>query len=259
MTWEFYRKPFWQTAMSDTPRRLRIFAGPNGSGKSSLVRSLAKECSPKGRFRLGHWVNADEIEAALHDGAFELNKYRIDGNLLLDKLSASPRIQPGHPFLLSAKISGSILVVNPQSVDSYVAASIADIIRQELLDRGESFSYETVMSHHSKVDFLRLAQAANYQIYLHFIATQSVAINLGRIANRVQLGLHAVPTQKVIERYARSIRLLPDALRLAYRAYLFDNTGVEPVWFAEKTPDGSLILNVSTEEVPRWYRQVMEK
>lgn len=247
--------------MSDVKRRLRVFAGPNGSGKSSLVRSLAKEFSRTGEFHLRHWINADEIEISLRSGIFELDPQcgSIDPRSFLIELSAAPRVGVTHPFIVAAQSAGGKIACNPHTVDSYVAASIADLLRAHFLNRGDSFSFERVMSHPSKIEFLQRAQAAGYFVYLYFVATRTVEVNLSRIQNRVQLGQHAVPEQKVIDRYARSIKLLPEALKVAHRAFLFDNSGDEPLWFAEKTPDGTIALRIPHSDIPTWYLSVMER
>lgn len=43
--------------------RMRVFAGPNGSGKSTIKAILAPHL-------LGHYLNADELEAALRRNPF---------------------------------------------------------------------------------------------------------------------------------------------------------------------------------------------
>lgn len=247
--------------MSSTKRRLRIFAGPNGSGKSSLVKALAKEFSHNGQFHLHHWINADEIELALRSGEFNFGPFwgDSDPNSMFVGIAARRLLDGHHPFLSRTRISGTSIICDPSTVDSYVAATIADVLRTNLLHCGESFSYETVMSHPSKIEFLQLAQAAGYLIYLYFVATRDVAINLNRIANRVRLGQHAVPEEKVINRYVRSIHLLPQALYLAHRAFLFDNSSDDPVWFAEKTPDRDLRPRVPEDELPGWFLDVLKE
>ena len=40
-------------------------------------------------------------------------------------------------------------------------------------------------------------------------------INIGKVANRVQRGGHDVPTKRIVERYVRCLRLLPDAIGAA--------------------------------------------
>lgn len=60
------------------------------------------------------------------------------------------------------------------SINSYFASTIADLIRQKLLSTGKSFSFETVMSHPDKIDFLAKASAAGYRNYLYFITTNGL-------------------------------------------------------------------------------------
>ena len=189
-------------------RRLRMFAGPNGSGKSTLVRSLANEFSSTGHFHLGAWINADEIEVLLKTGRYDIGPYcgTSDAGVILTEIAASDRVGSHHPFLAAAQVLGTVLSCDPSTVDSYVAATIADLLRSTVLRTGRLLSFETVMSHPSKIEFLRLARAANYRIYLDFVATETVAINLSQIQTRVHLGEHAVPTVKVTQRYARSLR-----------------------------------------------------
>ena len=67
------------------------------------------------------------------------------------------------------------------NIDSYLAADIAEFIRQELLSNDISFIYETVMSYSDKIDFLRLAIEKGYRVYLYFIATEDPEINISRI------------------------------------------------------------------------------
>jgi predicted ABC-type ATPase len=61
------------------------------------------------------------------------------------------------------------------------------------------------MSHPSKVALLARAQMAGYRTYLYFIATDDPAINISRVRNRVKLGGHAVPEDRIVQRYHRSL------------------------------------------------------
>jgi len=81
------------------------------------------------------------------------------------------------------------------------------------------------MSHHSKADLLAQAQAAGYRTYLYFVATEDPAIDISRVCNRVALGGHSVPEDRIEPLYHRSLGLLMDAIRLTNRAYIFDNSG----------------------------------
>lgn len=244
--------------MIGSPPRLRMFAGPNGSGKTSLARSLAKEYSPQGLFHLRYFLNADELLLQLQSGVgfdFSACEIRLSKEQLISSMQAGGRLASDHPFFGAAHVSGPLLTAPADACDSYVAAAIVDVVREQLLAAGASFSFETVMSHRSKVEFFARARANAYRTYLYFVATESPQLNLHRIRNRTGLGGHDVPDEKVIERYARCLDLLREALAAADRAYLFDNSGVEPIWIAERTPEGGLELKVPEQTLPTWFQQ----
>ncbi|WP_167492314.1 zeta toxin family protein [Leptospira dzoumogneensis] len=114
--------------------------------------------------------------------------------------------------------------MKPSGINSYSAAMIADILTKKLITKRQSFCFETVMSHSSKTDLLRLAKMAGYKIYFYFIYTQDPKLNIQRVLQRVNEGGHNVDTNKILERYKRSFKLLPTALKISDRAYLLDNT-----------------------------------
>ena len=99
-------------------------------------------------------------------------------------------------------------------VNSYFASVLVDFLRQKLLERKVSITFETVMSHRSKVELLAQAQPAGYRTYLYFIATDDPEINISRVRNRVKMGGHAVPEDRIAARYHRSLELLMEAIRL---------------------------------------------
>jgi len=147
-------------------------------------------------------------------------------------------------------------------INSYFASVASDLLRQMLLERKSSFTFETVMSHTSKVVVLKQAQALGYRTYLYFVATDDPAINISRVRNRVKLGGHGVPEDKIEERYHRSLELLTEAVRHTNRAYIFDNSGDNSdgkhTWLAEITEGRELKLK--TDKIPAWFtRSVLNK
>ena len=115
--------------------RLRVFAGPNGSGKSTIKSRISPAL-------IKTYVNADDLEKeAKATGFIDLN-------------------------LTDAKVD-----YRNVSMNSYFASVITDFIRQRLLDKRQSFTFETVMSHPSKVAFLKEAQALGYRTHLYFVST----------------------------------------------------------------------------------------
>jgi hypothetical protein len=75
------------------------------------------------------------------------------------------------------------------------------------------------------------------EVVLIYIGTESVEINLARIAKRVLGGGHNVPEMDVRRRYLRSLQNLPAAAAIADRVLLFDNAddlGYQPVGLLDR-------------------------
>jgi predicted ABC-type ATPase len=109
------------------------------------------------------------------------------------------------------------------------AARWTDARREELLAARDGIAFETVLSTDGKVDFVRRAKAAGYFVRVFFIGTSDARINAARVAGRVMAGGHTVPIEKIVSRYVRSLANLAPLIRLADRAYVYDNSvdGVE--------------------------------
>lgn len=235
-----------------------MFAGPNGSGKSTLKSLLPEQL-------LGIYLNPDDIEKEIRaQGVLDLAKFQV---------AAAPKdlrtFFHDSQFLQSAGLGEAIKTLGFEnnridfsrvSVNSYLASAAVEFIRHQLLRLGISFTFETVMSHRSKVAFLDRAQTVGFRTYLYYIATDDPAINISRVRNRVILGGHSVPVNKIESRYHASLALLMDAIKFADRAYLFDNSGEnkEKTWLAEITDGERLVMH--QREVPAWFaRAVLDK
>ena len=102
------------------------------------------------------------------------------------------------------------------------------------------------MSSEDKIDVLKASRAKGFKNYLYYIATDDPAINVQRVHNRVKTGGHPVPEEKIRQRYDRSLDLLLKAIKLADRAFIFDNSGTQDIWLAEVTPNGDIQLKKRT-------------
>jgi predicted ABC-type ATPase len=202
--------------------RFRLFCGPNGSGKSTLMALFAQSMREESqRDHLGLVVNADAmlVEMARPDGwrpTWLPDGYRPDhvARFAKEHRGLDLRIQQG--------TSEGSFHVAPSN--SYAAAAMAQWYCHELLRARRSFTFETVMSHRSKVALLRCARRCGYRTYVYWITTQTPLVNIARVSQRVAAGGHNVDPTKVVERYVRSLELLPEAVACADRAFLYDNT-----------------------------------
>ena len=246
--------------MTEDAPRLRVFAGPNGSGKSVLKTVLPPTL-------LGVYLNPDEIEASIRQNGFlDLAAFGVSTTAaaLLPAFTDSSLLQSAGLLEPARRLRlvGGRLDFAGVEVNAYFASVAADVLRQLLLDRKASFTCETVMSHPGKVALLEQAQRIGYRTYLYFVATDDPEINVSRVRNRVGLGGHPVPEDKIISRYHRSLAHLLEAIKHTSRAYIFDNStdSADPqlAWIAEIT-DGRL-LELKTDQIPAWFhRAVIDK
>lgn len=229
-------------------KRLRIIGGPNGSGKTSLTNYLRS--LPELDF--GYYVNADDIQAELvKNGKLSFRQFDVESNGFAGFYEAHPLFArcEGNTF----RMERHILTLEGQSPSSgYFAALIADFIRRQMLAAGVTFSFETVMSDPDKIRLLEDAKANGFRVYLYFVCTADVSINIQRVANRVMKAGHDVPVDKITSRYTRSLTQLWPAIQLVDRAYLFDNSGTAPQLVLEVTPERKGIFNL--EYLPAWVR-----
>jgi predicted ABC-type ATPase len=114
---------------------------------------------------------------------------------------------------------------NPMS-QSYAAARIVEQQRLAWVADRQPFAFETVMSHPSKLIQLQQAKTLGYQVEVYYVGTINPQYNVLRVADRVLAGGHDVPTDKVVERYYRSLALLPLAIEIADRITIIDNTEI---------------------------------
>jgi predicted ABC-type ATPase len=239
----------------DIPR-LRMFAGPNGSGKSTIKGVIRSEL-------LGLFINPDELEKEIRvHKALDLDRFGVQATQeeLLDFFGNSTLLRKANLVgnVRSLLLLNGKLTLPEAQVNSYFASVAADFIRQKLLAKQVSFSFETVMSSPDKITLLERARRIGYRTYLYYVATENPAINIARVRNRVRLGGHPVPEEKIVSRYARSLDLLVEAIRHSSRAYIFDNSGLGPVWLAEFAE--SRLVELKTEDVPVWFNSsVVEK
>ncbi|MGI9279708.1 MAG: zeta toxin family protein [Endozoicomonas sp.] len=122
------------------------------------------------------------------------------------------------------------------------AQAIAEKQRHSLLQKGVSHSFESVMSHPSKVEYMVTAKAKGFHVTLVFVGIDDPAINVQRVQNRVKKGGHAVPIDKIIQRYKRTMELLFDATQVADDVMIFDNTDMDnSMRLVAKLRNGDLI------------------
>lgn len=232
-----------------------MFAGPNGSGKSSIIEQI------NDRFNFGYYINADDIQKKLNDqGVINCSSFlpftlqQKDWIGFLNNLTEDVRLNNDLSKFLS--IEGEF-INSLLPIDGYGASVFAEFIRIKLLEAGNSYSFETVRSHTSKVNFIEEANKLDYKTYLYFVCTIDPIINVERVKSRVVHGGHEVNREKIVSRYYRSLELLHAAFVASNRAFIIDNSGLDGSVIVEKNGNE---ISVLSDDVPSWVqRYLIEK
>jgi predicted ABC-type ATPase len=238
-------------------KRMRVFAGPNGSGKTTVFRGLLESS----KISLGIYVNADDIEKEFYvSNSLSLEQYQLSISLeqvqdFFRQSSFSPVKRNELDLWQKIQIAENKIILST-TIDSYIAADIAEFIRQRLLAEGISFTYETVMSHPDKIKFLKAAKNSGYRVYLYFVSTEDPEININRVNIRVAQKGHDVLNNIIKERYYKSLKNLKSAVKESSRAFIFDNSQNHINLIAEITDGIDVAIN-QTLNVPAWVSEYL--
>jgi predicted ABC-type ATPase len=107
---------------------------------------------------------------------------------------------------------------------SYEAATLATEMRENMIAQGESFCFETVFSHESKIDVIAVAKAQGYTVILVYIHLADPSLNEARVYQRTLEGGHDVPAEKIHSRIPRTMKNIKTALPLVDEAWFLDNS-----------------------------------
>ena len=129
-------------------------------------------------------------------------------------------LEPTQLRFVSADVLAEALRLEP-----YDAAELANALRQQLAAERESFIFETVFSDPvgDKLGFLKNVAQEGCTVVLCFIGLPSPDVSEQRVAMRVSQGGHDVPTEKLAERFPRTLANLRVAIRELPHVWVFDN------------------------------------
>jgi predicted ABC-type ATPase len=157
------------------------------------------------------------------------------------------------PFVNADVLAGEL------DLAPYEAARVADALRRELVQRRESFVFETVFSDPvgDKVTFLKEAAASGYCVVLCFIGIGGSDVSEERVAMRVSQGGHDVLTEKLQSRYPRTLENLKAAIRELPHVLVYDNDDLSiPYRLVAEFEGGRLIT--PAQPLPEWLRPLVE-
>ncbi|MDR2080746.1 MAG: zeta toxin family protein [Campylobacteraceae bacterium] len=168
----------------------------------------------------------------------------------------------GKSTLCEHYIFSKIPIINPDVIAKerncsiVEAGKIAINNRKNMLDSKKSFVIETTLAGNGEINFMKVAKECGYKINLVYIGVSDALISFMRVKNRVEKGGHDVPTKDIMRRYSRSLDNLIEALQIADRAYIFDNSFLKRSLLCAKNEDGKIIIK---KDLPKWVENIQSK
>jgi predicted ABC-type ATPase len=163
------------------------------------------------------------------------------------KTTASFNILPGlldcKEFVNADEIARGLSPFQPESV-AIEAGRIMLRRIDELLNSGQTFSFETTLATKSFVNIISRARSKSYFISLIFIWLESPELAKERVKKRVSEGGHNISPDVIERRYYAGIKNLftiysdkMDSLMV------FDNTGIESELICEKENNNDILIH----------------
>lgn len=127
-------------------------------------------------------------------------------------------------FVNADEIAKGLSPFQPEKV-AFEAGRIMLERINDLLERNDSFSFETTLSSRTYKDFICRAKAKNYKVTLLFFWLQSIELAKERVRTRVLEGGHNIQENVIERRYFRGIKNLFEIyLNLVDATLIFDNS-----------------------------------
>lgn len=123
--------------------------------------------------------------------------------------------------------------------------------RNLLVKQRASMAIETTLSGHSTLRFMRRAREAGYKNNLVYVGIDSPELSFARVQARVADGGHDVPTNALVRRHPDSLAKLSQALAMADRAFVIDNSERRRKLLMIREDDRLRYLDTDT---PEWFK-----
>ena len=153
-----------------------------------------------------------------------------------------PEVLDCKEFINADEIAKGLSPFQPESV-AMQAGRIMLARMDELLQKGETFAFETTLATKSYKQKIEWAQANGYEVTLLFFWLDSPNMAKKRVAQRVAEGGHSIPSQTIERRYHNGIaNLFAIYIDMVDICYIFDNSEGERTPIAKKYKGGKEII-----------------
>ena len=153
-----------------------------------------------------------------------------------------PEVLDCKEFINADEIAKGLSPFQPESV-AMQAGRIMLARMDELLQKGETFAFETTLATKSYKQKIEWAQANGYEVTLLFFWLDSPNMAKKRVAQRVSEGGHSIPSQTIERRYHSGIaNLFAIYINMVDICYIFDNSEGRKELIAQKERHKGIVI-----------------
>ena len=153
-----------------------------------------------------------------------------------------PEVLNCKEFINADEIAKGLSPFQPESV-AMQAGRIMLARMDELLQKGETFAFETTLATKSYKQKIEWAQANGYEVTLLFFWLDSPNIAKERVAQRVAEGGHNIPLETIERRYYNGIaNLFTIYIDMVDICYIFDNSEGRKELIAQKERHKDIVI-----------------
>jgi len=153
-----------------------------------------------------------------------------------------PEVLNCKEFINADEIAKGLSPFQPESV-AMQASRIMLARMDELLQKGETFAFETTLATKSYKQKIEWAQANGYEVTLLFFWLDSPNMAKKRVAQRVAEGGHSIPSETIERRYHNGItNLFAIYINMVDICYIFDNSEGRKELIAQKEKHKGIII-----------------
>ena len=153
-----------------------------------------------------------------------------------------PEVLGCKEFINADEIAKGLSPFQPESV-AMQAGRIMLARMDELLQKGETFAFETTLATKSYKQKIEWAQANGYEVTLLFFWLDSPNMAKKRVAQRVTEGGHSIPSETIERRYHNGItNLFAIYIDMVDICYIFDNSEGRKELIAQKEKHKGIII-----------------
>ena len=153
-----------------------------------------------------------------------------------------PEVLNCKEFINADEIAKGLSPFQPESV-AMQAGRIMLARMDELLQKGETFAFETTLATKSYKQKIEWAQVNGYEVTLLFFWLRNVTMAKERVAQRVAEGGHSIPSQTIERRYHNGIgNLFAIYMDMVDICYIFDNSEGKKELIAQKERHKDIVI-----------------